>query len=121
MTRLASLSCHLTEHHSTPLCIEPPPNLFLAVGAQRNERHRFGPLVCCLTLYHPHRLIEKIYMLDAISGGRLEMGVMRSISPSRLRSLKAKRMMKVVVPAGRFRRKQYQRWDTVAPQILIKH
>jgi alkanesulfonate monooxygenase SsuD/methylene tetrahydromethanopterin reductase-like flavin-dependent oxidoreductase (luciferase family) len=34
-----------------------------------------------LPLYHPIRLIEEICMLDSLSGGRLELGVGRGVSP----------------------------------------
>jgi len=74
-------SYHLAEHHATPLGMAPSPNLFLAAVAQRTSRLRFGPLVYCLPLYHPLRLMEEICMLDQMSGGRLEMGIGRGISP----------------------------------------
>ncbi|NQV56101.1 MAG: LLM class flavin-dependent oxidoreductase, partial [Rhodospirillales bacterium] len=72
---------HLAEHHATPLGMAPSPNLFLSAVAQRTKRLRFGPLVYCLPLYHPVRLMEEICMLDQMSGGRLEMGIGRGISP----------------------------------------
>lgn len=73
-------SYHMAEHHGTPLGMSPSPNLFMAALAQRTKRLRFGPLVYCLPLYHPIRLIEEICMLDQMSGGRLEVGVGRGIS-----------------------------------------
>jgi alkanesulfonate monooxygenase SsuD/methylene tetrahydromethanopterin reductase-like flavin-dependent oxidoreductase (luciferase family) len=72
---------HVAEHHSTPLGLAPSPSVFLAAIAQRTRRLRFGPLVYILPLYHPLRLLEEICMLDQISGGRLELGVGRGISP----------------------------------------
>jgi len=72
---------HLAEHHGTPLGLAPSPGLFLAAVAQRTKRLRFGPLVYLLPLYHPLRLIEEICMLDHMSGGRLELGVGRGVSP----------------------------------------
>ncbi|MBT7232055.1 MAG: LLM class flavin-dependent oxidoreductase, partial [Rhodospirillaceae bacterium] len=63
-------SYHLAEHHATPLGMAPSPNLFLSAVAQRTKRLRFGPLVYCLPLYHPLRLMEEICMLDQMSGGR---------------------------------------------------
>ena len=71
---------HLAEHHATPLGMAPSPNVFLSAMAQRTKRLRFGPLVYCLPLYHPIRLLEEICMLDQMSGGRLEMGFGRGIS-----------------------------------------
>ena len=75
---------HLAEHHATPLGMAPSPSVFLAAVAQRTRRLRFGPLVYTLSLYHPLRLMEEICMLDQMSGGRLELGVGRGISPFEL-------------------------------------
>lgn len=72
---------HLAEHHGTPLGMAPSPNVFLAAVAQRTERLRFGTFVNTLPLYHPVRLLEEIAMLDHLSGGRLEVGLGRGISP----------------------------------------
>ena len=74
-------SYHLAEHHGTPLGMAPSPSVFLAAVAQRTRRLRFGPTVYCLPLYPPLRLIEEICMLDRMSGGRLDLGVGRGISP----------------------------------------
>jgi alkanesulfonate monooxygenase SsuD/methylene tetrahydromethanopterin reductase-like flavin-dependent oxidoreductase (luciferase family) len=72
---------HLAEHHGTPLGYAPSPSVFLAAVAQRTRKLRFGPLVYLVPLYHPLRLIEEICMLDQMSGGRLELGVGRGVSP----------------------------------------
>ncbi|HMH17810.1 MAG TPA: LLM class flavin-dependent oxidoreductase [Burkholderiales bacterium] len=72
---------HVAEHHSTPLGMSPSPSIFLALVAQRTRRLRFGPLVYTLPLYHPLRLAEEICTLDHLSGGRLELGVGRGVSP----------------------------------------
>jgi len=72
---------HLAEHHSTPLGMAPSPAVFLAAVAQRTTRLRFGPLAFLLPLYNPLRLIEEICMLDQMSGGRLELGISRGVSP----------------------------------------
>jgi alkanesulfonate monooxygenase SsuD/methylene tetrahydromethanopterin reductase-like flavin-dependent oxidoreductase (luciferase family) len=71
----------VAEHHMTPLGMAPSPSVFLSAVAQRTQRLRFGPLVYTLPLYHPLRLIEEICMLDQMSGGRLEFGVGKGISP----------------------------------------
>jgi alkanesulfonate monooxygenase SsuD/methylene tetrahydromethanopterin reductase-like flavin-dependent oxidoreductase (luciferase family) len=78
---------HLAEHHGTPLGLAPSPSVFLAAVAQRTTTLRLGPLVFTLALYDPVRLIEEVCMLDALSGGRLELGVGRGISPIELRLL----------------------------------
>ncbi len=72
---------HLAEHHATPIGMAPSPSVFLAAVAQRTRRLRFGPLVYLLPFYHPLRLLEEICMLDQMSGGRLEFGLGRGISP----------------------------------------
>jgi alkanesulfonate monooxygenase SsuD/methylene tetrahydromethanopterin reductase-like flavin-dependent oxidoreductase (luciferase family) len=79
--RLDFHAYHIAEHHATPLGMAPSPSVFLAAVAQRTNRLRFGPLVYTLNLYHPLRLIDEICMLDQMSGGRLELGVGRGISP----------------------------------------
>jgi alkanesulfonate monooxygenase SsuD/methylene tetrahydromethanopterin reductase-like flavin-dependent oxidoreductase (luciferase family) len=77
-------SFHVAEHHGTPLCMAASPSVFLAAVAQRTRRMRFGPLVYLLPLYHPLRLIEEVCMLDQLSGGRLDLGVGRGVSPIEL-------------------------------------
>src|ERR1700682_2607576 len=72
---------HVAEHHATPLGMAPSPSVFLAAVAQRTRRLRFGPLVYTLSLHHPLRVAEEICMLDHMSGGRLELGVGRGVSP----------------------------------------
>jgi alkanesulfonate monooxygenase SsuD/methylene tetrahydromethanopterin reductase-like flavin-dependent oxidoreductase (luciferase family) len=79
--RLGFRAYHLAEHHGTPLGVAPSPNLFLSAVAQRTERLRIGTFVNTLPLYHPVRLVEEIVMLDHLSGGRLEVGMGRGISP----------------------------------------
>lgn len=79
--RLGFHAYHVAEHHATPLGMAPSPSVFLAAVSQRTRRLRFGPLVYTLNLYHPLRLIDEICMLDQMSGGRLELGVGRGISP----------------------------------------
>jgi alkanesulfonate monooxygenase SsuD/methylene tetrahydromethanopterin reductase-like flavin-dependent oxidoreductase (luciferase family) len=79
--RLGFRSFHVAEHHATPLGMAPAPSVFLAAVAQRTRRLRFGPLVYILPLLPPLRLIEEVCMLDQLSGGRLELGVGRGISP----------------------------------------
>src|SRR4029079_16808302 len=75
---------HLAEHHATPLGMAPSPAVFLAAVAQRTRRLRFGPLVYILTLQSPLRAYEEICMLDQMSGGRLELGMGKGISPIEL-------------------------------------
>src|SRR5229473_5391846 len=75
---------HVAEHHATPLGMAPSPGVFLAAAAQRTRRIRLGPLVYLLPLYSPLRLTNEICMLDHLSGGRLDLGVGRGVSPFEL-------------------------------------
>src|SRR6516162_3524996 len=72
---------HLTEHHATPLSLAPSPSVFLAAAARETRRIRLGTLLYLLPLYHPLRLLEELCMLDHLSGGRLDIGVGRGVSP----------------------------------------
>jgi len=72
---------HLAEHHATPLGMAPSPAVFLAAVAQRSQRMRLGPLVYISSLQNPMRVYEDICMLDLLSGGRLELGMGRGVSP----------------------------------------
>ncbi|HLG10156.1 MAG TPA: LLM class flavin-dependent oxidoreductase [Dehalococcoidia bacterium] len=82
-------SYHLAEHHLTPLSGVPSPGIFLAAASQRTTRIRLGALVFLLPLYHPVRLAQEICMLDHLSGGRIDLGTGRGISPHELRLLGA--------------------------------
>src|SRR5258707_13524372 len=81
----AGIYClHVAEHHATPLNMVPVPGVYLGAVARATKRMRLGPLVYLLPLYSPLRLIEEICMLDHLSGGRLEVGVGRGVSPFEL-------------------------------------
>jgi alkanesulfonate monooxygenase SsuD/methylene tetrahydromethanopterin reductase-like flavin-dependent oxidoreductase (luciferase family) len=79
--RLGYYAYHLAEHHGTPLGITPSPHLLLAAASQRTTRIRLGTLITILPLYHPMRVIEEACTLDQLTGGRLDLGVGRGISP----------------------------------------
>jgi alkanesulfonate monooxygenase SsuD/methylene tetrahydromethanopterin reductase-like flavin-dependent oxidoreductase (luciferase family) len=72
---------HLAEHHGHGLSATPSQTVFLSAVARETERLRLGMLVACLPLHHPIRLVEEICMLDQLSGGRVDLGVGRGISP----------------------------------------
>jgi alkanesulfonate monooxygenase SsuD/methylene tetrahydromethanopterin reductase-like flavin-dependent oxidoreductase (luciferase family) len=72
---------HVAEHHSTPLNMAPEPGVWLGAVARATKTIRLGPLVYLLPLYSPVRLAEEICMLDHMSGGRLEVGIGRGVSP----------------------------------------
>ncbi|HXU40829.1 MAG TPA: LLM class flavin-dependent oxidoreductase [Burkholderiales bacterium] len=71
----------LAEHQGTPLSIGGSPSLLLSAMFQRTQRLRAGALTFCLPWYNPYRFYNEICMLDHLSGGRLEMGVGRGVSP----------------------------------------
>jgi len=82
--RLGFHCYHVAEHHGTPLGLAPSPGMLFAALSQRTRRLRFGPLVYLLPIYHPLRLIEEVAMIDALSGGRFQLGVGRGVSPIEL-------------------------------------
>jgi hypothetical protein len=75
---------HVAKHHGTPHALAASPNLFLFAVAQRTRKLRLGPLVMLLNLYHPLRAFEEIWMLDQLSGGRLDLGIGRGAVPLEL-------------------------------------
>jgi alkanesulfonate monooxygenase SsuD/methylene tetrahydromethanopterin reductase-like flavin-dependent oxidoreductase (luciferase family) len=79
--RLGFFCYHIAEHHVTPLGLASSPSVFLSGVAQRTGNLNFGPLVYTLPMHHPIGLIEEICMLDQMSGGRLQVGVGKGISP----------------------------------------
>ncbi|MFI4975732.1 MAG: LLM class flavin-dependent oxidoreductase [Caulobacterales bacterium] len=72
---------HKAEHHFTVLDAAPSSAVFLAAASQRTKRIRLGSLVSLLPFYHPIRLIEEVCALDHLTGGRLDLGVGKGISP----------------------------------------
>jgi alkanesulfonate monooxygenase SsuD/methylene tetrahydromethanopterin reductase-like flavin-dependent oxidoreductase (luciferase family) len=71
----------LAEHQGTPLSIDGSPSVLLSAIFQRTQRLRAGALTWCLPWYDPYRFYNEICMLDQLSGGRLELGVGRGVSP----------------------------------------
>ena len=71
----------LAEHQGTPLSIDASPSVLLSAMIQRTQRLRVGALTFCLPWYDPYRFYNEVCMLDQLSGGRLELGVGRGVSP----------------------------------------
>jgi len=71
----------VAEHQGTPLSINGSPSVLLSALFQRTRRLRAGALTFCLPWYDPYRLYQEVCMLDQLSGGRLELGVGRGVSP----------------------------------------
>jgi alkanesulfonate monooxygenase SsuD/methylene tetrahydromethanopterin reductase-like flavin-dependent oxidoreductase (luciferase family) len=72
---------HVAEHQGTPLSIDGSPSLVLSAAIQRTKKLRLGALTFCLPWYNPFRFYNEICMLDQMSGGRIELGVGRGVSP----------------------------------------
>jgi alkanesulfonate monooxygenase SsuD/methylene tetrahydromethanopterin reductase-like flavin-dependent oxidoreductase (luciferase family) len=71
----------IAEHQGTPLSIDGSPALLLSAIFQRTRTLRAGALTFCLPWYDPYRFYNEVCMLDHMSGGRLELGVGRGVSP----------------------------------------
>ena len=71
----------IAEHQGTPLSIDGSPSVLLSAMFQRTRRLRSGALTFCLPWYNPYRFYNEVCMLDQLSGGRLELGVGRGVSP----------------------------------------
>ncbi|MGQ0544791.1 MAG: LLM class flavin-dependent oxidoreductase [Betaproteobacteria bacterium] len=71
----------LAEHQGTPLSLNASPSVLLSAMIQRTRRLRLGALTFCLPWYDPYRFYNEVCMLDQLSGGRLELGVGRGVSP----------------------------------------
>ncbi|MGI9557467.1 MAG: LLM class flavin-dependent oxidoreductase [Solirubrobacterales bacterium] len=70
------------EHHFTPHeSWMPAPSLAVAAAAPRTRRIRLGPMGYVGALHQPLRLVEEVAMLDHLTGGRFELGVVPGISP----------------------------------------
>jgi alkanesulfonate monooxygenase SsuD/methylene tetrahydromethanopterin reductase-like flavin-dependent oxidoreductase (luciferase family) len=72
----------LVEHHffrEYSHC--PAPEVVFGAISQRTERMRIGHGVVLLPFNHPVRVAERIAALDLLSGGRMDVGVGRGVSP----------------------------------------
>ncbi|GIT39545.1 MAG: hypothetical protein Ct9H300mP8_07410 [Gammaproteobacteria bacterium] len=73
---------HKAEHHFIRLDAAPSGPYFWRLPHSAHPGIRLGSLVLLLPFYEPLRLIEEVCMLDHLSGGRLELGVGKGISPA---------------------------------------
>ncbi len=69
-----------SEHHFGP-AYSPSPNLLIAALAGRTRTLRLGVLGTVAAHATPWRVVEEFAMLDHLTGGRLEMGVVSGIPP----------------------------------------
>lgn len=65
----------ISEHHFSPDGYCPSVLPMAAAVAARTRRVRIGSNVIVLPLHHPLRLAEDVAMVDALSGGRFDLGV----------------------------------------------
>ena len=79
--RLGLHGFYMAEHQGTPLSVDGSPSVMLSAMFQRTARLRAGALTFCLPWYNPYRFYQEVCMLDHLSGGRLELGVGRGVSP----------------------------------------
>lgn len=67
----------VSEHHYAPYQMTPNPMIMAAAIIQRTSKIRIALLGPLIPLNNPVRLAEEIAMLDAISGGRMEVLFLR--------------------------------------------
>lgn len=63
------------EHHFSNYGLCPSPLMMVSHMAGLTKRIRLGSAVCVLPMYHPARLLAEAGFCDAISNGRLELGI----------------------------------------------
>ena len=69
------------EHHFSNYCVCPSPLMMLARLAGETKRIKLGSAVVVTPLYNPLRLISEIGMVDALTHGRLVLGVGSGYQP----------------------------------------
>jgi alkanesulfonate monooxygenase SsuD/methylene tetrahydromethanopterin reductase-like flavin-dependent oxidoreductase (luciferase family) len=67
----------VAEHHYAPYMMTPNPVVLAAAISQRTERVRIALLGPLVPLANPVKLAEEVSMLDALSGGRVEVLFLR--------------------------------------------
>ncbi|MBL6081355.1 LLM class flavin-dependent oxidoreductase [Belnapia sp. T18] len=63
------------EHHFTSHSVCPSPLMMVAHCAAVTQRLRLGPAVVVLPLHHPLRVVQELGMLQALTGGRVQLGL----------------------------------------------
>ncbi|WP_198377075.1 LLM class flavin-dependent oxidoreductase [Neoroseomonas rubea] len=69
------------EHHFSNYCVCPSPLMMVARLAGETRRIRLASGVVIVPLYHPARLIAEIGMVDALTHGRLVLGIGSGYQP----------------------------------------
>src|SRR3979409_490819 len=70
------------EHHFSNYCLCASPLMMVAHCASITEKIRLGTAVVVLPLYNPARLAAAIATADALSNGRLMLGIGAGYQPS---------------------------------------
>ncbi len=84
--RLGCTHIRIVEHYFHPYGgYSPNPIVFLAAAAQRTRRARLVTGAVLPAFNHPLKLAGEIAMLDALSGGRLDVGFARAFLPHEFR------------------------------------
>lgn len=74
------------EHHCTPEeSWMSSPSLYAVGAGARTKRLRVGSMGYIVPLYHPLRLAEEIAIVDQMTGGRMELGLVPGITASYFR------------------------------------
>jgi len=74
------------EHHFSNASVCPSPLLMVAHCAAVTQRIALGPAVVVLPLNNPLRIVQELGMLDALTGGRLVLGLGTGHQPHEFRS-----------------------------------
>jgi alkanesulfonate monooxygenase SsuD/methylene tetrahydromethanopterin reductase-like flavin-dependent oxidoreductase (luciferase family) len=69
------------EHHFSNYCVCPSPLMMVARLAGETSRIRLASGVVIVPLYHPSRLIAEVGMVDALTHGRLVLGIGSGYQP----------------------------------------
>lgn len=80
--RLGLDAVWLAEHHETDWNLTGDPLTLLAALAVHTNRIRLGAAVVNLALHDPGRVAEQAAMVNALSGGRLELGLGKGFAKS---------------------------------------
>ena len=80
-------SVWLPEHHFSVYGTLGNPMTFASAIAQRTKRMLIGTAVMVLPFQHPLRIAEDAALVDALSGGRLLLGVGRGYRPGPRRAV----------------------------------
>lgn len=85
LTRMADQLGYSTawfaEHHFSNYCLCASPLVMVAHCAANTKKIRLGTAVVVVPLYNPARLLAEIAMVDALSNGRLMLGIGAGYQP----------------------------------------